>query len=252
MKVQFYTDNLHSILIIRLIIGMLATFMAFLDKDSEIICFEPFFDQYAPNIQMCGAKMVCCPLRQQHSENLRVSSSAWRLDFRELESMISQKTRMIVLNTPHNPTGKVFDREELLQLSEIAIRHNLLVLSDEVYDRLVYPPSSHIRIATLPGMWERTITVGSAGKSFCCTGWRVGWLIGPSELVKYSLLAHSRIVFCANTPLQVSLRVNDIYCMTMNQRKLLVQVWRALNVTSSFGVRQKSINANATFWSMYL
>jgi len=109
---------------------------------------------------------------------------------------------MIVVNTPHNPVGKVFTQEELQGIADLAIEHNIIVMSDEVYDGLVFDNRPHVRIATLPGMWERTITVGSAGKSFACTGWRVGWLIGPQSLIGPTLAAQTRIVFCTNSPLQ--------------------------------------------------
>ncbi|KAI3646443.1 hypothetical protein MP228_009371 [Amoeboaphelidium protococcarum] len=189
--------------------GMYAAFLAFLNDGDEVLCFEPFFDQYAPNIQMCGAKMKFCPLLPKsganvHSNNGNTSAADWTFDREYLESQISAQTKMIVVNTPHNPVGKVFSRAELEQIAEIAIKHNLIVISDEVYERLIYPGAEHVRIATLPGMWDRTITVGSAGKSFCVTGWRVGWLLGPQHLINPALIAHSRIVFCTNAPLQVA------------------------------------------------
>lgn len=105
--------------------GMLSAFMAYLDRDTEVICFEPFFDQYSPNIEMCGAKMVCCPLRPPDigenpgGSSMNIPASRWQIDFAELESKITQRTRMIVLNTPHNPSGKVFEREELCKLAEV-------------------------------------------------------------------------------------------------------------------------------------
>lgn len=97
----------------------------------------------------------------------KISSADWKIDMDELESKVTSRTRMLVLNTPHNPIGKVFDKDELEQIADFAIRHDLIVLSDEVYERLVYDGMEHVRIATLDGMWDRTITVGSAGKSFC-------------------------------------------------------------------------------------
>jgi kynurenine aminotransferase len=103
--------------------GMLASFMAYLDPGTEVICFEPFFDQYAPNIEMCGAKMVCCPLRPPaitEGSSGQLLAAQWRIDFSELESKITERTRMIVLNTPHNPSGKVFDMDELTKLSEVS------------------------------------------------------------------------------------------------------------------------------------
>jgi len=109
---------------------------------------------------------------------------------------------MIIINTPHNPVGKVFTREELETIAAIAEEHNLLVMADEVYDCLVFDGKEHIRFATLPGMWDRTVTVLSAGKAFAATGWRVGWLIGPPSIIGPTLAATTRIVFCTNSPLQ--------------------------------------------------
>jgi len=109
---------------------------------------------------------------------------------------------MIIVNTPHNPVGKVFTRDELENIAALATQHNLMVMSDEVYDCLVFDGKEHVRFATLPGMWDRTITVYSAGKAFAATGWRVGWLIGPSWIVAPTLAATTRIVFCSNSPLQ--------------------------------------------------
>lgn len=112
---------------------------------------------------------------------------------------MNRKTKAIMLNTPHNPVGKVFDLAELQELAKICIENDLLVISDEVYDCLTFDNQPHLRIASLEGMWERTITVGSAGKSLACTGWRVGWLIGPERLIKPALVTHVRIVFCVNS-----------------------------------------------------
>ena len=181
-----------------------ACLQAYLNSGDEVICFEPFFDQYAPNITMSGGKIVYCPLKVRLGVDAskNISSRDWCVNIAELESNITAKTKIMVLNTPHNPIGKVFNRQELADIAQVAIKHDLIVISDEVYEHLTYPGCEHVRIATLPGMWDRTITVGSAGKSFCITGWRVGWLIGNRELVQKSLLAHSRIVFCTNAPLQ--------------------------------------------------
>ncbi|KAI8970063.1 pyridoxal phosphate-dependent transferase [Mycotypha africana] len=185
--------------------GMFATFAAFLDKDDEVICMEPFFDQYIANITMNGGKPVYVPLRPPADASDRVISSAeWKLDIEELKSKITSKTKMIVLNTPHNPIGKVFNEDELKAIGQVAKEHNLIILSDEVYDRLYYPPLSKFpRIATLSDdLWQRTITVGSGGKSFAATGWRVGWLIGPDHLIQHAFAAQTRVVFCVNSPCQ--------------------------------------------------
>jgi len=109
---------------------------------------------------------------------------------------------MIIINTPHNPIGKVFKREELEKIAVLAEEFNLLVMSDEVYENLVFDNNEHVRFASLPGMWDRTVSVYSAGKSFAATGWRIGWLVGPPSIIGPTLAATTRIVFCTNSPLQ--------------------------------------------------
>jgi kynurenine aminotransferase len=183
--------------------GIFSILQAFLNEGDEVICLEPFFDQYSSNITMSGGKIVYCPLkpsRKSYSSN--IPASEWKLDMHELESKITKNSKVLLFNTPHNPIGKVFNQRELESIASLAIKHDLLVISDEVYEQLVYPGAEHKRIANIPGMWERTITVGSAGKTFCATGWRIGWLIGPADLIGSALLAHSRIVFTSNTPVQ--------------------------------------------------
>ncbi|OMP84633.1 putative aminotransferase [Diplodia seriata] len=182
--------------------GMLSAFMAFVEPGDEVIVFEPFFDQYISNIEMAGGKVVYVPMHPPKDGATKTTSAAeWTIDLKEFEAAITSKTRMIVLNTPHNPIGKVFSKEELQAIGDICVKHNLIVLSDEVYDRLFYVPFT--RIATLsPELAERTITVGSGGKNFYATGWRVGWLIGPEHLIKYVSAAHTRICYSSVSPLQ--------------------------------------------------
>jgi aspartate/methionine/tyrosine aminotransferase len=125
----------------------------------------------------------------------------------EFEAAFSPRTKLVVINTPMNPIGKVFSLEELTQIAAVVQQHNVLVLSDEVYEWMVYPaqdgtPTQHVRMATLPGMWERTLTLGSAGKTFSVTGWKIGWAIGPAPLVHAVLMAHQWIPFTVATPLQ--------------------------------------------------
>ncbi|CAH0032184.1 unnamed protein product [Clonostachys rhizophaga] len=182
--------------------GMLSAFMAFIEDGDEVIVFEPFFDQYISNIEMPGGKVVYVPMHPPATGATKTSSAAdWTIDFDELEKAITPKTKMIVLNTPHNPVGKVYSREELQKIGDLCVKHEIIILSDEVYDRLFYVPFT--RIGSLsPEIANLTLTVGSAGKNFYATGWRVGWLIGPEHLIKYVSAAHTRICFVTPSPLQ--------------------------------------------------
>ncbi|KAE9410343.1 PLP-dependent transferase [Gymnopus androsaceus JB14] len=182
--------------------GEYAVLTAFLEQDDEVIMFEPFFDQYLPSITFNAGKPIYVPLHPPTSASGKFSSDEWKIDPEELENAITPRTKMIIVNTPHNPVGKVFTKAELEMIAGLAEKHNLLVMADEVYDCLVFDGKEHVRIANLPGMWDRTVTVGSAGKSFAATGWRVGWLIGPASIIKPTLAATTRIVFATNSPLQ--------------------------------------------------
>lgn len=181
--------------------GQYSVFAAFLEHGDEVIMFEPFFDQYLASVIFNGGKPVYVPLHP-NLEGDKPSSGDWSIDFDELRRTISPRTKMIIINTPHNPVGKVFTKLELEKIAELAKEFNLLVMADEVYDCLVYDGKQHLRIANLPGMWERTVTVLSAGKAFAATGWRVGWLIGHPSIITPTLAASTRIVFCTNSPLQ--------------------------------------------------
>lgn len=184
--------------------GMYAAFTAFLDDGDEVIVFEPFFDQYISNIKLPGGVVKYVPLHPPADAAVKTSTANnWYIDFAELEAAITPRTKMIVLNSPHNPIGKVFTEDELLKISALALKHNIIMLSDEVYDSLYY--GKFTRLAALsPEVYNLTLTVGSAGKTFAATGWRVGWVIGPEHLLKYVAAAHTRIVFCVNTPLQIA------------------------------------------------
>lgn len=185
--------------------GILSCFFAFLTPGDEVVVFEPFFDQYISNIEMTGAKVkyveIKCP---PQLESRNVTGKDWTLDWEGLESTINERTKIIVINTPHNPIGKVFTNEELTRIGQLCIKHNIILLSDEVYENLYYTktfPRPAV-LSNLPELAERTLTVGSAGKSFAATGWRVGWVQGPSELIKYVTSAHTRICFASPAPLQ--------------------------------------------------
>lgn len=225
--------------------GMLCAFMAFLEPGDEVIVVEPFFDQYISNIQLTGAKIVYVPLTPPsngHSANTRASD--WTLDISQLAAAISPKTRMIVLNTPHNPIGKVFSRQELQAIGDLCVQHRILILSDEVYDRLYYTPFT--RISTLsPEIAALTMTVGSGGKIFYATGWRIGWLVGPSNLIKHVSAAHTRICFSSVSPLQEAIaegfeRAEEYNfwteCVSDMQSRInnFVQIWDELGIPYTY------------------
>ena len=184
--------------------GIAAALLALLELGDEVVAFEPFYDSYAACIAMAGGIRKPVTLRAPH----------FALDVDALRGAITARTRLLLLNTPHNPTGKVFTRVELAAIAALAVEHDLLVLADEVYEHLVFD-GEHVPIATLPGMGERTITVGSAGKTFNMTGWKTGWVTGPADLVTAVRTAKQFLTYVGNGPFQyaaaVGLGLDDDY-----------------------------------------
>ncbi|GIK76213.1 MAG: aminotransferase [Chloroflexota bacterium] len=184
--------------------GIFAAVQALVDPGDEVILIEPFYDSYPAAVTMAGGAPVYVPLRAPAGSR---HAGDWTLDLAELTAAITPRTKLLIINTPSNPLGKVYTRAELEAIAAIVHRHNLTVLSDEVYEWMVYPPAEHVRIATLPGMWERTVTLGSAGKTFSVTGWKIGWAIAPPTLAHAILMAHQWIPFAVSTPMQEAVAV---------------------------------------------
>lgn len=193
--------------------GILASLMGILNPGDEVIVFEPFFDQYIPNIELLGGKVVYVPINPPAGMNERVvKGTEWTVDYEQFANAITERTKAVIINTPHNPIGKVFTREELTIIGDICVKNNVVIISDEVYEHL-YFTDSFTRIATLsPEIGQLTLSVGSAGKSFAATGWRIGWVVSLNpELLNYVAKAHTRICFSSPSPLQeaVANSIND-------------------------------------------
>ena len=193
-------DPLNEILITIGGDGALNTILtSFLNEGDQVILIEPFYEPCVRRITPTGA--VCryvtlrpCPKRDG---NKRFSSTSdWSWDERELESAFNDaKTKAIILNTPSNPLGKVYSREELERVAQLCLKHNVMCISDEVYQHIVFE-REHVRIATLPGMWPRTVTIGSVGKIFGCVGAKVGFVIGPAGFIKISSAVQNNQIYC--------------------------------------------------------
>jgi N-succinyldiaminopimelate aminotransferase len=168
-----------------------ATMLALVEPGDEVIAFEPYYDSYAANIAMAGGVRVPVTLRPPY----------FRPDPEELAKAVTTRTRLILLNTPHNPTGSVFTRDELAAIAALAVERDLLVVSDEVYEHLVFD-GEHLPIARFPGMRERTVSVSSAGKTFSFTGWKIGWVKAAPELVTAVRTAKQFLTYVSGGPFQ--------------------------------------------------
>jgi N-succinyldiaminopimelate aminotransferase len=169
-----------------------ASLLALLEPGDEVVMFAPWFDLYGAATSLAGARRVEVPL----------AGPQFRPDAAALERAVTDRTRVLLLNTPHNPTGSVFTRAELAGIAAVVERHDLVVISDEVYEHLVFPGSVHLPFASLPGMAGRTLTVGSAGKSLSMTGWKVGWASGPADLIAAVRVVRQHLSFVSSGPFQ--------------------------------------------------
>ena len=175
--------------------GIYATITALIQQGDEVIIFDPSYDSYEPTIRLNGGIPV--------QINLRFPD--FSIDWDQVKSKITSKTKMIIVNTPHNPSGAVLKEEDLLQLEQLAIQHNLIVLSDEVYERLTYDGIRHRSVLSLPGLASRSVAVFSFGKTFHATGWKAGYTVSPPYFNREIRKTHQFIVFAVNTPVQMAL-----------------------------------------------
>jgi N-succinyldiaminopimelate aminotransferase len=173
-----------------------AAVLGLTEPGDEVLTFEPYYDSYAACIALGGAR--------RRVVQLRPDGGRWSFDPAELRAAVTDRTRLLLVNTPHNPTGTVFNRDELTTLAELAAERDLLVVTDEVYEHLVLD-GEHIPLATLPGMAERTITISSAGKTFSVTGWKVGWACGPADLLARVRAVKQFLTFVGSGPFQYAI-----------------------------------------------
>jgi len=177
--------------------------LGLLDPGDEVVVLEPLYDSYAACIAMAGGVVVPVPLRPPPPGE----PGRWTLDPAELRAAVTPRTRLLLLNTPHNPTGKVLDRAELALVADVVREHDLVALTDEVYEHLVFTGAQHVSLAELPGMRERTLVVSSGGKTFSTTGWKVGWVCGPAELVTCVRTAKQFLTYVNAGPFQPAIAV---------------------------------------------
>jgi aspartate/methionine/tyrosine aminotransferase len=172
--------------------GMIASLMAVLDPGDEVVLFEPFYENYGPDTQLCGAE----------SRYVQLHAPEWTFDPDELRRAFTPRTKAIILNSPNNPTGKVFTREELELIASLCQEFDALAITDEIYEHILYDGATHIPICSLPGMRERSILVNSMSKTYSVTGWRVGWVLAPPDLTDSIRKVHDFLTVGAAAPLQ--------------------------------------------------
>lgn len=171
--------------------ALAASFLGLMSDGDEVVLIEPMYDSYRPDAVLAGATPRFVTLEPPH----------FRLEEDALRAAFSDRTRAIVVNTPHNPSGRVFDRTELELIAELCVQHDVLAIADEVYEHMVFE-GEHISLATIDGMWDRTVTLSSLGKTFSLTGWKVGWAVAPAALSAGVRAAHQFLTFATSSPLQ--------------------------------------------------
>ncbi|GAB4551395.1 MAG: methionine aminotransferase [Anaerolineae bacterium] len=174
--------------------AIFAALLGLTDAGDEVIVFQPVYDSYVPNLVMAGVTPRYVNLHPPH----------WTLDEDELRAAFNAKTKAIIINTPHNPTGKIYSRDELAYIAALCAEHDVLAITDEVYEHLTFDHHLHTRLATLPEMANRAVSISSLGKTFSVTGWKIGWAVGAPELIESINRAHQFITYSVATPLQAA------------------------------------------------
>lgn len=177
--------------------ALFAAMTAFVGPGQRVVAFEPFYDSYRPSVLLAGGEF----------EPVRLSAPDWSFDRQALDQAMTPNTSVLLLNTPHNPTGKVFARDELEFIAGLCCERDVLVVSDEVYEEIRFDGVDHLSIATLPGMWERTLTINSTGKTFSMTGWKIGYSVGPADLTTALRAVHQFVTFASATPFQEAMAI---------------------------------------------
>jgi len=180
-----------------------ASILALCEAGDEVVVLEPYYDSYAAALSLAGAVRRPVPLRPQILDDA-AAGGRFTFDPDELRAAVTPRTRLILLNSPHNPTGTALTVEELQHVADVAIEHDLIVLTDEVYEHLTFDDTVHVPIATLPGMQERTVSVSSAGKTFSVTGWKIGWMCAPAPMIRAVNTVKQFMTFTHSGPMQLA------------------------------------------------
>ncbi|EWM15361.1 N-succinyldiaminopimelate aminotransferase [Kutzneria sp. 744] len=171
-----------------------AALLALVEAGDEVLLVEPYYDSYAASVALAGATRKVVPLVED--------GDRFALDVDALRAAVTPRTKALLLNSPHNPTGTVFTRQELEEVAKLCVEHDLIAITDEVYEHLLYDGREHVTLSALPGMYERTVAISSSGKTFNATGWKIGWVCGPAELVAAVRAAKQFITFVGGAPFQ--------------------------------------------------
>lgn len=204
---KLYNTDLDILITVGATEAIFATCQAFVDAQDEVILFEPFYDSYPAAVKMAGGKPIYVPLLPQNNGD-------WLFDRDELQRSFNKKTKLIFINTPHNPSGKIFSLDELNFIANLCKEHDVIAVCDEVYEFMVFDGEKHNQMIEIKGMKERTITISSAGKTFGVTGWKVGWIIATEEWIDAIFEARQWISFSVTTPLQYAISEALKYAQT--------------------------------------